>query len=69
MDITSKHPNTYPCPYHRTSKNTEVRKFQALKRYETQISLGLTLEIRSQVKGHIRYGIEICREGVKEFNR
>ena len=38
-----------------TSKNTEVRKFQALKQYGTQISLDMTLEIRSQVKDHSRY--------------
>ena len=38
-----------------TSKNSEVRKFQALKRYGTFISLDMTLEIRSQVKSHGRY--------------
>ena len=41
------------------------RKFQALKRYGTQISFDMTLEIRSQVKGHSRYGL--FREGVKLF--
>ena len=34
---------------HITSKHTEVLKFQALKRYGTQISLDMTLEIRSKV--------------------
>ena len=47
---------------------TEVRKFQALKRHGTQISLDMTLEIKSQVKGHSRYGLDIFREGVKLFN-
>ena len=47
-----------PIDVHITSKNTEVRKFQALKRYGTQVSLGMTLEIRSQVKGHSRYGLK-----------
>ena len=53
---------------HITSKNNEVRKFQALERYGTRISIDITLEIRSQVKGHSRYGLEIFRGGVKEFN-
>ena len=57
-----------PIHVHITSKHTEVRKFQALKRYGTQISLDMTLEIRSQVKGHRRYGLETFREGVKLFN-
>ena len=48
-------------------KHIEVCKFQALKRYGTQISLNMTLEIRSQFKGHSRYGLEIFREGVKLF--
>ena len=52
---------------HITSKNTEVRKFQALKRYGTQISLDMTLEIKSQVKCHGRYGLKIFREGIKLF--
>ena len=50
MDVTT-HLVT-PIHVHITSKNTEVRKFQALKRYGTQISLDMTLDIRSQVKGH-----------------
>ena len=55
--------NTYPCPYvHIISKNTEVRKFQALKRYGTQISLDMTLEISSQVKGHSRYDLKVFME-------
>ena len=41
---------------HITSINADVRKFQALKRYGTQNSLDMTLEIRSQVKGPSRYG-------------
>ena len=57
-----------PIHVHITSKHTEVRKFQALKRYGTQISLDMTLEIRSQIKCHSRYGLEIFREGVKLFN-
>ena len=59
-----------PTPIHVhniTSINVEVRKFQALKRYGTQISLDMTLEIRSQVKGHSRYGLKIFKEGVKLF--
>ena len=43
------------------SKNVEVRMFQALKWYGTQISLVMTLEIRSQVKGHNRDGLKIFR--------
>ena len=69
--------NTYIHIIHITSKNTEVRKFQALKRYGKQISLDMTLEIMSQVKGHSeimsqvkghsKYGLEIFREDVKLF--
>ena len=54
-----------PSHVHITSKNTELRKFQALKRYGTQISLDMNLEIRSQVKSHSRYGLEIFRNDVK----
>ena len=50
-----------------TSKNTEDRKFQALKRYGTQVSLDMTSELRSQVKGQSRYGLKIFREDVKLF--
>ena len=56
-----------PIHVHITSINAEVRKFQAFKRYGTQISLDMTLEIRSQVKGHSRYGLKIFRDGVKLF--
>ena len=56
-----------PIHVHSTSINAEFRKFQALKRYRTQISLNVTLEIRSQVKGHSRYGLKIFREYVKLF--
>ena len=45
-----------PIHVHITSKHTEVRKFQVLKRYGTQISLDMTLEIRPQVKGPQRDG-------------
>ena len=52
MDVTSQHlPMT---PFLITSINAEVRKLQALKWYGTQISFDMTLEIRSQVKGHSR---------------
>ena len=47
-----------------TSKHTDVRKFQALKRYGTQISLDMTPELRSQVKGHSRYVLQLFGEGV-----
>ena len=53
-----------PIQVHVTSKNTEFRKFEAFKRYRTQISLGMTVEIRLQIKGHSRYSLEIFREGV-----
>ena len=56
-----------PIHVHISSKNTEVRKFQALKRYGTQISLDMTSEIRSQAKGHSRYGLKFFREGEKLF--
>ena len=65
MNVTSKHLSM--SIVHITSKHTEVRKFQALKRYGTQISFDMTLEIRSQVKGHSWYGFKIFREGVKLF--
>ena len=53
---------------HVTSKDTEVHKFQALKLlYGTRISLDMTLEIRSYVKGHSSYGLKIFRENVKLF--
>ena len=65
MDVTSQH--LYNIHVHITSINAEVRKVQALKRYETQISLDMTLEIRSQVKGHSKYGLKIFRECVKLF--
>ena len=54
-----------PIHVHITSKNTEVRKFQALKRYGTYISLDMTLEIRSQVKKYGRNGLDIFRKDVK----
>ena len=57
-----------PIHVHITSKHTDVRKFQALKRYGTQTLLDMTPEIRSQVKGHSRYGLQIFREGVTLFN-
>ena len=60
-------PPPTPIHVHISSKNTEVRKFQALKLCGTQSSLDMTLEIRSQVKGHSRYGLQIFREGVKLF--
>ena len=56
-----------PIHVHITSKHTEVRKFQVLKRYWTQISFDMTLEIRPQVKGNSRYGLKIFREDVKLF--
>ena len=59
-----------PIHVHITSKNTEDpedRKFQALKWYGTQISLDMTLEIRSQVKGQSKNGFKIVRENVKLF--
>ena len=65
MDVTSQHQT--PIHVHITSKNAEVRTFQALKRYGTQISLDMTLEIRPHVKGPSRYGLKLCREGVKLF--
>ena len=63
MGITSQHLSM--SNVHITSKNTEVRKFLALKRYGTQISLDMTLEIMSQVKTHSRYGLQIFRKDVK----
>ena len=54
---------------HITSKNTEVRKFQALKRCGTQISLDMTLEIRSQDKGHSRYGHNFIQDRCKIVQR
>ena len=56
-----------PIHVHITSKNTDVRKFQALKRYGTQITLDMTLKIRSHAKGHSRYELEILSECVKLF--
>ena len=47
-----------PIHVHIIRKDTEVLKFQALKLYGTQISLDMSLEIRSQVRGHSRYGLE-----------
>ena len=66
MDVASQH----------LCKNAEVRKWQVSKRCRTQISLNMTLEIRSQVNvqlfivaptdfGH--FGLEIFREDVKLF--
>ena len=52
MDVTSQH-LSISIPVHITNINAEVRKFQAMKRYGTQISLdmtSMTLEIKSQVK-------------------
>ena len=66
MDVTSQHLSMFIV--HITSKHTDVCKFQALKRYGTQILLDMTPEPRSQVKGRSRYGLEIFREGVKLFN-
>ena len=65
MDVTSQH---LSMSISAANIPTEVRKFQVLKRYGTQISLDMTLDIRSQVKGHSRYGLEIFREDVKLFN-
>ena len=62
MDVTLQHLSMSISPA-KTPKF--VRKFQALKRYGTQISLDMTLEIRSLVKSNSRYGHEIFREGVK----
>ena len=45
MDVTSQRLSIYISP----AKHTEVLKFQALKRYEKQISHDMTLEIRSKV--------------------
>ena len=68
--VSANHGYHLPTPIHVhiTSRHTEVRKFQALKRYGTQISPDMTPEIRSQVKCHSRYGLKIFREGVKLFN-
>ena len=68
-NVNVSHEYHLPIPIHVyiTSINAEVRKFQALKRYGTQISLDMILESRSQVKGHSRYGLHIFREGVKLF--
>ena len=41
---------------------------RAAKRCGTQISLDMTLGIRSQVKGHSGYGLKKFREDVKLFN-
>ena len=56
MDGTSQHQSM--SIVHITSKNTEVRKFQVLKRYETQISLDMTLDLGSQVKVYSKYGLK-----------
>ena len=66
MDVTSQHLSNIHA--HITSIDAVVRKFQALQRYGTQISLDMTLEIRSQVKGHSRYtDLKLFRGGVKLF--
>ena len=51
--------NTYPISkyigihVHITSKNAVVHKLlQSSERYGTQISLNMTLETRSEIKGH-----------------
>ena len=60
-----------PAPIHVqiTSINVEVRKFQALKRNGTQISLDMTLEIGSQVNGHSRYELNIFQGRCKIVQR
>ena len=60
MEVTSQHLSR--CNVHITGRNAEVRKLQALKRYGTQVLLNMTLKIRSQVKCHSRYGLEISRD-------
>ena len=69
VNVSVNHGCHIPTPIHVgiTSINAEIRKFQALKRYGTQISLDMTSEIRSQVKGHSRYGLKIFSEGIKMF--
>ena len=59
---------TIPIHAHIISKNTKIRKFQALKRYGKQIPLDMTLDIRPKAKGHSRYGLEIFREAIKLVN-
>ena len=53
VDVTSP----TPTDVHIASKNTELHKLQSLKRYDygTLRSLDMTLELRSQVKGHGSY--------------
>ena len=50
-NVSVNHGCHFPTPIHVhiTSINAEVRQFQTLKRYATQISLDMTLEIRSKV--------------------
>ena len=62
MDVTSQHISMSISP-----AKIPVRKFQAVKRYGTQISLDLTVKISSQVKVHGSYGLKIFREDVKLF--
>ena len=48
-NVSENHGGHLPTPIHVhiTNKNTEVRKFQVLKQYGTQISVDMTLEIWS----------------------
>ena len=58
MDVASQH----------LCKNAEVRKWQVSKRCRTQISLNMTLEIRSQVNVQLFIvSLESFREDVKLF--
>ena len=63
MDLTSQHQSMSIS----LAKIPKIYSFRRFKRYETQISLDVTLEIRSQAKGHRRYGLGIFREDVKLF--
>ena len=54
MNVTSQHLSMCSLStYISTGKNAEVRKLQASKRYGTQISLNMTLELTSQVKVYL----------------
>ena len=60
-------PHTYPCPYHQHKcRSSQV---SGVERYGTQSSLDMTLEIRSQVKGHNRYGLKKCQGRCKIVQR
>ena len=65
IDVTSQH-LSMSTPI--TSENVDFWKLQELKRYGTQILLDMTSGIRSQVKGHGIYGLDIVREDVKLIN-